>query len=78
MKETQVRVDAFPEAGRERLEELKPHHLRIAVKEPALRGLATARIRTLVAFHYRVPLSQVRLITGARSPHKRFGVILPE
>lgn len=73
-----MRVDAFPEAGRERLEELKDGHLRVAVKEPALRGLATARIRALIAFHYRVPLSHVRLITGARSPHKKFGVILPE
>lgn len=78
MRELSVRVDAFPEAGREKIEELAHEHLRIAVREPALRGLATARIRALVAFHYRVPLSRVRLLTGARSPHKRFGVILPE
>lgn len=76
MREIEVRVSVFPEASREKVQEEGEHKLRIFVREPALRGLATARVRELVARHYGIASSQVRLHTGARSPHKRFGVIL--
>lgn len=74
--ETSVSVVAIADASREKVEELGAHALRIHVKEPAKGNAANARLRQLVALRYGVPLGNVRMRTGARSPRKRFGVIL--
>lgn len=49
-------------------------HFVISVKEPAVRGLANARVRALLAEELRVELSSVRLISGHTSPSKIFSV----
>lgn len=69
-----VRVKAVPDARREKLEVLAPHSYRIAVREPAQEGSANARIRHVLALRYGVPLTQVRLQTGATSPNKRYHI----
>lgn len=69
---TLVRVKAFPDAPKERVEETAPHSLRIFVRQPAERNLANMRIRQIIALRYGVPIAQVRIRTGARSPHKTF------
>jgi len=48
--------------------------LKISVKEPAQRGLANRRVRQLVAAHYKLTLTKVRLISGHTSPSKIFSV----
>lgn len=70
-----VRVKAFPRARKEHIEE-DDGVLRIFVREPAERNMANTRIRELVAAHCNVPLSAVRMRTGARSLQKTFDVIL--
>jgi uncharacterized protein YggU (UPF0235/DUF167 family) len=76
-RSTLIRVKAFPGARKEHVE-IDGETLRIFVREPAERNMANARIRQLVAEHCGVPLSAVRMRTGARSLQKTFDVILDE
>ncbi len=49
----------------------------IAVREPAERNMANARVRELVALHFKVPASKVRILNGHHSPSKLLAVDLP-
>jgi uncharacterized protein (TIGR00251 family) len=69
-----VRVQVRPGAKRESLIETEGKTLTIAVKEPAERGLANARVREVLAEHFGVPLGKVRMISGHRSPRKIFDI----
>ena len=76
MRSITVRVQALPDASREKVEELGEHRYKISVREPAQGGAANARIRALLALRYQVPATQVQMRTGARSPGKTYSVIL--
>ncbi len=69
-----VKVKVTPAARREHVEEMGKHVLSIFVREPAQRGLATARVKVLVARHYGIAISEVRLATGGQSRSKTFYV----
>ena len=45
-------------------------HFQISVKEKAERNAANARILQLVAAHFKVPESKVRIVNGHRHPSK--------
>lgn len=45
-------------------------HFEVSVKEKAERNLANTRVLTLVAEHFKVPVSKVRIINGHRHPSK--------
>ncbi|MFH1200895.1 MAG: DUF167 domain-containing protein [bacterium] len=45
-------------------------HFEISVKEKAEKNLANARVLGLVAEHFKVPKSKVRIINGHRHPSK--------
>ncbi len=64
-----VRVRVVPGARKEKVEE-REGILCVSVREKAEGNRATARIKEVVALRYRVPLTQVRIMTGARSPSK--------
>lgn len=70
-----VKVRATTDARRESLRVLAPDTLAIAVKEPAERNAANARIIALVAAHYSVSPKQVRIIKGHHSPAKVLAII---
>lgn len=70
-----VRVKVTPGARRERCEKEKTGCFIIAVKEPAERNAANRRVRELIAMHFKVPIAQVRMKTGARGKTKTFEVI---
>lgn len=70
-----VRVKVTPRARRERFDEIGAGVFVVAVKEPAERNEANARVRELLARHFHVPEGRVRMITGARSGNKTFDVI---
>ncbi len=76
MRTITIRVEAKPDASREKVTESGEHAFAISVREPAQGGAANARIKTIIALRYRVPERQVRMRTGAQSRHKRFDVIL--
>ena len=65
-----VRVRVRAGARREKLEVLSRKELSIAVREKALENAANRRVIELVALHFRVPKSGVRILRGHRSMSK--------
>lgn len=49
--------------------------LEISVQEPPERHAANARIRTLLALHFKVTEKSVRLVQGHHRTHKTYQVI---
>ena len=47
-----------------------PDHFEISVKEKAERNMANTRVLALVARHFKVPISSVRIINGHHHPSK--------
>jgi len=45
-------------------------HFEISVKEKAERNMANARVLELVALHFKIPISKVRIVNGHRHPSK--------
>ena len=45
-------------------------HFEIFVKEKAERNMANARVLELVASHFKIPVSRVRIVNGHRHPSK--------
>lgn len=69
-----VSVRVVAGAKKESVEELARGRLNISVKEPARQNLANKRVIELVARHFALPISRVRLISGHASPAKLFSV----
>ena len=63
-----VRVQAG--AKKEAFEKISPTRFRVAVKEPAKQNLANRRTVEMIAAHCKIPVKQVRIISGHRSPSK--------
>lgn len=68
-----VRVRVTPGARREKMEKTTDGFA-IAVREKAERNEANERVRAILAREFGVPLSAVRMKTGARSPAKTFEI----
>jgi len=45
-------------------------HFEISVKEKAERNMANSRVLELVARHFKIPKSKVRIVNGHRHPSK--------
>jgi len=69
-----VRVKVWPDAGEEYLEETKKGGLEIFVREPPAENRANKRVCALVARHYKVPVKNVRIISGHRARAKILSV----
>ncbi|OHB19611.1 MAG: hypothetical protein A2854_02760 [Parcubacteria group bacterium RIFCSPHIGHO2_01_FULL_56_18] len=69
-----VRVKVWPDAGEEYLEESKKGGLEIFVREPPVDNRANKRVCALVAQHYKVPVKNVRIISGHRTRGKILSV----
>lgn len=69
-----ISVRVVAGAKQERVEVLPRGRLKVWVKAPAERNLANKRVRELVAAHLKLPLAQVRLLSGHTSPSKIFSV----
>jgi uncharacterized protein YggU (UPF0235/DUF167 family) len=65
-----IRVHVVANAKREKVEQKSDILFDISVKEPAENNLANRRVIELVAEHFRVPVSQVRILNGHHHPHK--------
>lgn len=63
-------VTAKPSAKEERVEEIDPTHVVVAVKEPPVQGRANHAIVKALASHFGVPVSRVRIIAGHTSRRK--------
>ncbi|OGC80289.1 hypothetical protein A2943_00225 [Candidatus Adlerbacteria bacterium RIFCSPLOWO2_01_FULL_51_16] len=65
-----VKVRVKAGAKKETVLEVSKIHFEIAVREEAKQNLANKRVIALVAGHFRVPIKQVRIVSGHRSPSK--------
>ena len=69
-----ISVRAKPGASSELVEEIGENEFRVWVKEPPVKGLANIAIGNALAVYFKVPKSQVRLISGYKSPNKVFEI----
>lgn len=69
-----IRVRVTASAKRERVEE-KNGRIIVAVKEPALDNRANKRVHELVAKHLGVRANKLRMISGHKSPSKKFEIL---
>lgn len=63
-------VDVRPNAARERVDVGADGRLSVAVRAPALQGKANAALVDLLAKHFGVGRSRVRILRGVSSRHK--------
>lgn len=71
-----IKVRVSPKAKKEMLEKKSSDHFLVAVREPAERGLANARVREMLARECGVPIAKIRLVSGHTSPSKIFSLDL--
>jgi len=69
-----IKVKAMPGAKKEVLEQVSDDHFNISVKEKAERNMANNRIVEMIARHFNVPVSAVRIINGHHSTSKMLSV----
>ena len=69
-----IKVRAIAGAKKEEIIEEKPQYYRISVREKAERNEANARIIFLIAQHYQVKESDVRINNGHHSPSKLLSI----
>lgn len=63
-------VKAKPSAREEKIEQISENHFVVAVKEPPISGKANEAIRKAIAQHFKVPPSEVSIISGHTSRQK--------
>lgn len=71
-----IKVKTTPDAKKEKVEKETEEVYRIQVKEPAANNLANTRVRQLLARSLGLKEGAVKLISGHRSPNKKFEVSL--
>ena len=70
-----IKVRVTPKARRERFEQITEGEFSAAVRERAERNEANSRVQTLVAWHFNVPVTSVKFLTGQRTKSKLFDVV---
>jgi uncharacterized protein YggU (UPF0235/DUF167 family) len=65
-----VHVKVAAGAPKEKLKQKNKDHFEISVKEKAERNMANTRVIELIAGHFKVPVSKVRIVNGHRHPSK--------
>jgi uncharacterized protein (TIGR00251 family) len=65
-----IEVKVQPRAKRAEVTATGPHSLTVKVTAPPSRGEANEDVRELLAGHFHVPVSRVRIVRGEKSRHK--------
>jgi len=65
-----IHAKVFPQAKKEELRKITADHFEISVREKPQRNLANTRVIEILASHFKVSLSKVRIINGHRSTSK--------
>ena len=65
-----IHVKVTAGAKKEFWKEKSEDHFEISVKEKAERNMANARVLELVAEHFKIPISRVRIVNGHKHPSK--------
>ncbi len=71
-----VRVRAKPKSKKEGVRKISEDLFEVRVNAPPEKGKANERIRELLADHFKVPKSKVKLLKGETSKEKLFEVEL--
>lgn len=69
-----IHVKVIADAKKEFIKENSSDHFEISVRKPAERNLANTRVLELVAIHFKVPKSHIRIINGHHSPTKLLSI----
>lgn len=70
MNNNYIHIKVSAGARQESFKKIKEDHFAVSVKEKAERNLANARVLELVAEHFKIPVSKVRIVNGHRHPSK--------
>jgi len=71
-----ITVKAKPSARENKIQEIGENEYRISVTEPPVQGRANYAIIELLADHFNVSKSDVKLVSGFRSREKTFEINL--
>jgi uncharacterized protein (TIGR00251 family) len=69
-----ITVKAKPGAKEEKIEKEAENVLKVSVKEPPVQGRANRAIQKVLADYFKVPFTQVRLVSGFASRTKVFEI----
>lgn len=65
-----IHVKVLAGASRESFKEKSKDHFEVSVREKAERNMANKRTIEIVANHFKVPISKVRIVNGHHHPSK--------
>lgn len=65
-----VHVKVTAGARKESFKKINEDHFAISVREKAERNLANTRVLELIAEHFKIPQSKVRIVNGHHHPSK--------
>ena len=65
-----IKVKVTPDAKKEELKQKQEDLFEISVRQKAKQNMANERVRELIARHYGIIKTDVRIISGHRSPSK--------
>jgi len=65
-------IHAKPKAKTNSIEQISPTEFKVSVTAPPVKGMANKAIVKIIAEHFSVASSSVRLVVGASSKHKIF------
>lgn len=69
-----VRVHVNPKAKKESVTKQSDTEFQMSVREPRERNMANKRVIELLARELKVPVANIRMLTGHRSTSKMFSV----
>ena len=65
-----IHVKVTAGVRKERFTKINEDHFEISVREKAERNMANAQVLELIAEHFKVPKTQVRIVNGHHHPSK--------
>jgi len=71
-----VKVYVFANSKKEKTRKIKKDVFEVFVREPAKQNMANKRVMEIISDKYGVGKGQIKLITGHRSPNKRFEIMI--
>lgn len=70
-----IHVHIYPDSKHERIEPKRETSLNVYVKVEAKENKANRRMIELLAIHYSVPTTKIKIITGHHSPSKILDIV---
>ena len=65
-----IHVKVKADSKKEDFKQKSEDHFEVSVREPAERNLANTRVIEVIALHFKIPTSHIRIVNGHHSPTK--------